>query len=91
MIPEKAYWLYGSTYENIFGEILPELLTVRYHEQEHVSQYEMLGPFFLPVYLALGGWWNNANPLEQGANAHARDIMKQLGTYYIENPDAPRP
>lgn len=28
----------------------------RVHERVHVRQYEQLGPFFLPVYLALGMW-----------------------------------
>jgi hypothetical protein len=49
----------------------------------------MLGPFFLPTYMALGGWWNDDNPLEQGANAHARYMMKTIDTYNKANSIAP--
>lgn len=48
----------------------PELLC---HEGHHARQYEVLGPYFLPLYLALQaryGYW--ANPLEREAAACAR-------------------
>jgi hypothetical protein len=48
-------------------EITPRLLV---HESHHARQYEVLGPFFLPIYLALHarhGYW--ANPLEREAEA----------------------
>jgi len=42
------------------------------HESHHTRQYEVLGPFFLPIYLFLHarhGYW--ANPLELEAEACA--------------------
>src|SRR4051812_34706475 len=42
--------------------VTPHLLM---HETHHIRQYEVLGPFFLPIYLyqhARRGYWNN--PLE---------------------------
>jgi hypothetical protein len=48
-------------------EVTPRLLV---HESHHARQYEVLGPFFLPVYLLLHarrGYW--ANPLEHEAEA----------------------
>lgn len=47
--------------------ISPRLLV---HESHHARQYEVLGPFFLPIYLFLHarlGYW--ANPLEREAEA----------------------
>jgi hypothetical protein len=47
--------------------ITPRLLV---HESHHARQYEVLGPFFLPIYLFLHarhGYW--ANPLEREAEA----------------------
>jgi hypothetical protein len=49
--------------------VTPRLLT---HESHHARQYEVLGPFFLPIYLFLHaryGYW--ANPLEREAEACA--------------------
>jgi len=48
-------------------EITPRLLV---HESHHARQYEVLGPWFLPIYLLLHarhGYW--ANPLEREAEA----------------------
>lgn len=45
--------------------VTPELLR---HEGHHARQYDVMGPFFLPVYLwhqARGGYWRN--PLEREA------------------------
>jgi hypothetical protein len=42
------------------------------HEGHHARQYEVLGPYFLPIYLYLHarhGYW--ANPLEREAEACA--------------------
>lgn len=41
---------------------------LRLHEERHIFQYHVLGPFFLPVYFALlliFGYWNH--PLEKDA------------------------
>lgn len=59
--PELKAGFYGSKKEIIMG----------LHELEHVAQAEKLGPFYLPAYFALGGWWTNSNPLEQDANKGA--------------------
>jgi hypothetical protein len=49
--------------------ITPELLV---HESHHARQYEVLGPFYLPVYLFLHAIRGYArNPLEQEAAACA--------------------
>ncbi len=51
------------------GPLTPRLLM---HESHHARQYEVLGPFFLPIYLFLHarrGYW--ANPLEREAEACA--------------------
>jgi hypothetical protein len=49
--------------------ITPRLLV---HESHHARQYEVLGPFFLPVYLFLhAARGYAANPLEQEAEACA--------------------
>ncbi len=54
--------------------LTPRLLA---HETHHVRQYEVLGPFFLPIYLWLQARHGYArNPLEREAElcaAHARD------------------
>ena len=41
------------------------------HERAHVYQYMLLGPLFLPLYLALGGV-SVRNPLERAADRYAR-------------------
>jgi hypothetical protein len=49
--------------------LTPRLLV---HESHHARQYEVLGPFFVPIYLFLHAWrgyW--ANPLEVEAEACA--------------------
>jgi hypothetical protein len=40
------------------------------HERAHVLQYMVLGPFFLPLYLVLGGV-SVRNPLERAADRYA--------------------
>lgn len=46
-------------------------LEIGKHEEAHTRQYQVLGPFFLPVYFACGGV-SARNPLEQAANAYAQ-------------------
>jgi hypothetical protein len=42
------------------------------HESHHARQYEVLGVFFLPIYLVLHARWGYAaNPLEREAEACA--------------------
>ena len=48
-----------------------KMINMGLHELEHVAQAEKFGPFYLPAYFALGGWWTNSNPFEQGANKGA--------------------
>ena len=50
--------------------ITPRLLM---HESHHTRQYEVLGPFFLPIYLTLHARLGyTANPLEAEAEACAQ-------------------
>ena len=47
---------------------------LRIHELRHVTQYRLLGPFFLPLYfvlLLLFGYWNH--PLERDARNAVRN------------------
>ncbi|MBV9894511.1 MAG: hypothetical protein JO020_10100 [Chloroflexi bacterium] len=47
--------------------VTPRLLV---HESHHARQYEILGPFFLPIYLTMHAWRGYAdNPLEREAEA----------------------
>ncbi len=49
--------------------LTPRLLM---HEEHHARQYEVLGPYFIPIYLwhqARSGYWKN--PLEREAEACA--------------------
>ena len=57
------------------------LSAYRRHEHAHVKQYEMLGPLFLPVYLAASIWaWlggrgaYKGNYLEKKAKEHSREL-----------------
>ncbi len=40
----------------ILGRCAADLDGARTHEHVHVRQYELLGPVFLPAYLAASGW-----------------------------------
>lgn len=57
------------------------LSAFRRHEQAHVRQFEILGPFFLPVYLASSLWsWirgrgaYRGNYLEKKAREHSHEL-----------------
>jgi hypothetical protein len=52
----------------LYGSKQP--LSLAAHERAHTYQYQALGPFFIPVYLACGGI-QARNPFEQAANAYA--------------------
>jgi hypothetical protein len=55
-------------------EVTPELLM---HESHHSRQYEVLGPWYLPVYLWLHAQRGYAsNPLEQEATGCAAQWLK---------------
>jgi len=65
------------------------LSAYRRHEHAHVKQYEMLGPLFLPVYLAASIWaWlggrgaYKGNYLEKKAKEHSRENIKNM-IYFI--------
>lgn len=49
------------------AELVPRLAD---HERAHVFQYMVLGPLFLPVYLACGGI-SARNPFERAADRYA--------------------
>src|SRR5262249_58023616 len=55
--------------------ITPDLLM---HESHHARQYEVLGPFYLPIYLTLHARYGYvANPLEQEAAACAKHAQRK--------------
>jgi hypothetical protein len=58
------------------------LSAYRHHERAHVRQYEVLGPIFLPVYLAASIWaWlkgrgaYEGNYLERKAREHSHELL----------------
>lgn len=74
-----------------FGRVvvctLPPTPVLLVHEGHHARQYEVLGPFFLPVYLwcqVRRGYW--LNPLELGAAACSR---RWAALHLGEHSDAP--
>lgn len=73
-----AYWFlarrgFGAiTFGRVVISSVPITERLLMHESHHTRQYEVLGPFFLPIYLFLHarhGYW--ANPLEREAEACA--------------------
>ncbi len=55
--------------------VTPDLLM---HEGHHARQYEVLGPFYLPLYLTLHARYGYAaNPLEQEAAACAQQAQRK--------------
>jgi hypothetical protein len=60
------------TFGRVIVSTTPLTLKTLVHESHHTRQYEVLGPFFIPVYLWLHaryGYWDN--PLEREAEACA--------------------
>lgn len=62
--------LWCSTYEHRAGRCLHPPVRLGDHERAHVFQYLLLGPLFLPVYLACGGV-SVRNPFERAADRYA--------------------
>ena len=58
------------TYESRAGRCEHPRINLRDHERAHVFQYLLLGPLFLPVYLACGGV-SVRNPFERAADHYA--------------------
>ena len=63
---EYNAWKNGLFYGPLNPEILPD---VAIHEKAHTYQYQVLGVFYLPVYLLSGGISHN-NPLERSADLY---------------------
>ncbi|GHH46744.1 hypothetical protein [Pseudomonas sp. Hp2] len=59
-----------STYEHHAGRCRHPPIRLGDHERAHVFQYLLLGPLFLPVYLACGGV-SVRNPFERAADHYA--------------------
>lgn len=59
-----------ATYEHRSGRCRHPLVRLGDHERAHVYQYWVLGPLFLPVYLACGGV-HVRNPFERAADRYA--------------------
>ena len=58
------------TYEHRAGRCQHPRIKLGDHERAHVYQYMVLGPLFLPVYLACGGV-SVRNPFERAADRYA--------------------
>lgn len=58
------------TYAHRAGACAEPPVRLADHERAHVYQYMLLGPLFLPVYLACGGV-SAGNPLERAADRYA--------------------
>jgi len=65
----------------VLGRDRKALSASRRHERVHVRQYELLGPIFLPVYLAASIWalirgrgGYRGNYLERKAREHSHEI-----------------
>ena len=58
------------TYEHRAGRCEHPRIKMGDHERAHVYQYMVLGPLFLPVYLACGGV-SVRNPFERAADRYA--------------------
>lgn len=59
-----------ATYEHAAGRCQHPPVRLGDHERAHVLQYLVLGPLFLPVYLACGGV-GVRNPFERAADRYA--------------------
>ena len=59
------------TYAHRAGHGDEPLIVLADHERAHVLQYMMLGPLFLPLYLACGGV-SVRNPFERAADRYAQ-------------------
>ncbi|WP_141730774.1 hypothetical protein [Oligoflexus tunisiensis] len=76
-IPHSAITLgntisYGKgTAPDHFGAYGDNTVNLGLHEQAHTWQYQILGPFFVPVYFLVGGI-TVRNPLEQAAQSFGR-------------------
>jgi hypothetical protein len=73
-----AYWFltrrgFGAiTFGRVIVSAIPVTPQLMVHESHHARQYEVLGPFFLPIYLWLHARHGySANPLEYEAEACA--------------------
>ena len=58
------------TYEHRAGRCEHPRIKIGDHERAHVYQYMVLGPLFLPLYLACGGV-SVRNPFERAADRYA--------------------
>jgi hypothetical protein len=60
------------TFGRVVVSAVPITLTLLTHESHHARQYDVLGPYFLPIYLYLHARHGYlANPLEREAEACA--------------------
>lgn len=59
-----------ATYAHRAGHCVDAAVRLGDHERAHVYQYLLLGPLFLPVYLACGGI-SVRNPFERAADHYA--------------------
>lgn len=60
-----------ATYAHRAGRAIEPRVSLAAHERAHVYQAMVLGPLFLPAYLACGGV-SVRNPFERAADRYAR-------------------
>jgi hypothetical protein len=67
------------TFGRVVTSAIPVTARLLMHEAHHARQYEVLGPFFIPVYLWLQARYGyQRNPLEVEAEACAAASFDQL-------------
>ncbi len=70
------------TFGRVVVSAVPMTARLLAHEGHHSRQYEVLGPFFLPLYVWLHGRYGYAaNPLEREAEACAASSGSDPATY----------
>lgn len=63
------------TFGRVIVSAIPLTPRLLVHESHHTRQYEVLGPFFIPIYLYLQARHGySGNPLEQEAEACATEF-----------------
>ena len=66
------------TFGRVVVTAIPITADLLMHESHHARQYEVLGPFYLPIYLTLHARYGYAaNPLEQEAAACAKHAQRK--------------
>lgn len=79
-----------ATYAHRAGHCVHPAVRLGDHERAHVYQYLLLGPLFLPVYLACGGI-SVRNPFERAADDYALHGRGWWPGRWLGQPRRPKP